>query len=54
MSEHKETQAAPDKPTSYRSTLIALALVFVVYIGLLCAGLPQKWTAASHAHDHAA
>lgn len=53
MSENATPQDA--KPTTYKKTLIALGLVFVVYIGLLCAGLPQRWTAASHAsHEHAA
>ena len=43
-----------DASNNYKSTLMALAVVFVVYIALLVAGLPQKWTNAQFDHSHAA
>lgn len=46
MSEHKPDASPNDAPTSYRKTIAALVAVIVVYLGLLVAGLPQKWTAA--------
>ena len=46
MSERKPDASPSDAPTSYRKTIAALVAVIVVYLGLLIAGLPQKWTAA--------
>ena len=57
MSERKP-DASQDAPISYRKTIAALVAVIVVYLGLLVAGLPQKWTAAQFeehgAHDEPA
>ena len=54
MSERKP-DASQGAPTSYRKTIAAIGAIVVVYLGLLVAGLPQKWTAAqfeSHgSHD---
>ncbi|MBQ1278528.1 MAG: sodium:proton antiporter, partial [Thermoguttaceae bacterium] len=56
MSERKP-DASQGAPTSYRKTIAAIGAIVVVYLGLLVAGLPQKWTAAqfeSHgSHDEA-
>ncbi len=52
MSERKPDASPSDAPTSYRKTIAALVAVIVVYLGLLIAGLPQKWTAAQfEEHD---
>ena len=48
-SEHKPDASPSGAPTSYRKTIAALVAVIVVYLGLLVAGLPQKWTAAQFA-----
>jgi len=57
MSERKPDASPSDAPTSYRKTIAALVAVIVVYLGLLVAGLPQKWTAAQFeehgSHDEA-
>ncbi|MBR4104034.1 MAG: sodium:proton antiporter [Thermoguttaceae bacterium] len=57
MSERKPDASPNDAPTSYRKTIAALVAVIVVYLGLLVAGLPQKWTAAQFeehgSHDEA-
>ena len=39
---------------TYKSTLTALGVVFVVYVVLLACGLPQKWTQAQFAHHEEA
>lgn len=38
-----------EKPKTYNKTLAALGVFFVVYVVLLLAGLPQKWTTAQFA-----
>ena len=53
-----EAQNAPqtEQPKTYKKTLTALSVFFVVYILALLAGLPQKWTNAqfvSHEHEEA-
>ncbi|MBQ7029714.1 MAG: hypothetical protein IJN32_05670, partial [Thermoguttaceae bacterium] len=57
MSGHKPDASPSGAPTSYRKTIAALVAVIVVYLGLLVAGLPQKWTAAQFeehgSHDEA-
>ncbi|MBQ2850662.1 MAG: hypothetical protein IJE77_09280, partial [Thermoguttaceae bacterium] len=57
MSERKPDASPSDAPTSYRKTIAALVAIIVVYLGLLVAGLPQKWTAAQFeehgSHDEA-
>lgn len=57
MSERKPDASPSDAPTSYRKTIAALVAAIVVYLGLLVAGLPQKWTAAQFeehgSHDEA-
>ncbi|MGI6401047.1 MAG: sodium:proton antiporter [Thermoguttaceae bacterium] len=39
-----------EEPITYRKTLLALGVFFIVYIILLFVGLPQKWTNAQFAH----
>ena len=39
---------------TYKSTLTALGVVFVVYVVLLACGLPQKWTRAQFTHHEEA
>lgn len=56
MSGHKP-DASQDASISYRKTIAAIGAIVVVYLGLLVAGLPQKWTAAQFeahgSHDEA-
>lgn len=45
-----DAQTGAPRSKGYKSTIVTLACIFVVYILLLCVGLPQKWTNAQFDH----
>lgn len=43
-------QVAVPPPKGYKYQILALGALFVIYVALLYAGVPQKWTQAQFAH----